>query len=395
MVEVANMLNQTNKLQTNSLTQHSLLVASWLMLVFLITLFNSAAAQDDSDGTTVLDYVQPVPRVDGGLPLCWVPGGPVCVASYAPRERDASAEQMRQVSVDGFWIGKFEVRYREFEAWAVDMLSESDSVAKRLAGLNGQHGLQHFLLDTRPQVQNYPATGMNQWSAKRYCHWLSLRTGKFYRLPTEAEWERACRGGQAGCSLFPWGDDEERLHEFAVIGTGAEGERCGMVGRRQPNSLGIHDMLGNVEEWVADAFHESCLNRQDKAGLATWQNPIVWPASSSGWETSPAIWQLMQSRQQQFLDAFGAAKGGSGIAGRPRNYRAFSVAARTDPTSYDEADAEFALQDVPRSMSHVLESAIGFRVARPASIPDRHIQLWHWGIYVNEDEWLDTTLEPK
>jgi formylglycine-generating enzyme required for sulfatase activity len=86
--------------------------------------------------------------------------------------------------------------------------------------------------------------------AVAYCAWLSSMTGSPYRLPTEAEWERAARGGAEGM-LFPWGDDPptSRRDYSTRWKTGSE-----PVGQSQPNDFGLFDMCENVHEWCSDWY---------------------------------------------------------------------------------------------------------------------------------------------
>jgi len=88
------------------------------------------------------------------------------------------------------------------------------------------------------------------YDAVAYCAWLSAMTGSYYRLPTEAEWERAARGG-AETMLFPWGNDPPQSRPFYQDRwkTGPE-----PVGQSQPNGYGLFEMCENVHEWCSDWF---------------------------------------------------------------------------------------------------------------------------------------------
>jgi formylglycine-generating enzyme required for sulfatase activity len=96
-----------------------------------------------------------------------------------------------------------------------------------------------------------PVVGVNWFEAQSYCEWLSRCTGKLYHLPTEAEWERAARGGLAG-KKYPWGDSSP--DEMALVGWDAE---CGgppRVGQSDVNDYGLCDMSGGVHEWCNDNY---------------------------------------------------------------------------------------------------------------------------------------------
>jgi sulfatase modifying factor 1 len=99
-----------------------------------------------------------------------------------------------------------------------------------------------------------PVVGVSWHDAVRYCEWLSAITGQRLRLPTEAEWERAARGGQEG-ALFPWGDaPPQSLPGYAA--------RCAAhwktgpepVSRAEPNAYGLYNMCDNVHEWCSDWY---------------------------------------------------------------------------------------------------------------------------------------------
>ncbi len=136
---------------------------------------------------------------------------------------------------DGFWMGRYEVTQGEFE---------------EVTGANPSH----FSGDARLPVEKVSHSG-----AVQYCRLLSERErgagrlprGYLYRLPTEAEWEYACRAGST--NRFSFGDDELLAVDYAWISENSEGQTH-PVGEKAPNAWGLHDMHGNVWELCHDWF---------------------------------------------------------------------------------------------------------------------------------------------
>ena len=99
-----------------------------------------------------------------------------------------------------------------------------------------------------------PVVEVSWDDARKYCEWLARKSGRPIRLPSEAEWECACRAGSD--REFMFGDDEEGLSEYAWFGEDWEsGARA--VGTKRPNPWGLFDLHGNLWEWCEDTYHES------------------------------------------------------------------------------------------------------------------------------------------
>ena len=142
------------------------------------------------------------------------------------------------------WIGKFEVRWVEYDPfWTRRDLSD-DERAKNVDAANRPS--RPYMLPHRNWDVDQPALGVHLRSAKNYCAWLSKLTGKKFRLPTEQEWEYACRAG----GTEPQPADDKALKEVAWFLANTEEGAANAVGARRPNAWGLHDMLGNVAEWV-------------------------------------------------------------------------------------------------------------------------------------------------
>ena len=107
-----------------------------------------------------------------------------------------------------------------------------------------------FWQDTNFNHPQQPVVAISWLEAERYCQWLSEVSGRRYRLPTEAEWERAARGGVES-RLFPWGDDPpQSLPNYGQRWkNGPE-----PVGCSTPNAFGLHDICQNVHEWCNDWY---------------------------------------------------------------------------------------------------------------------------------------------
>jgi sulfatase modifying factor 1 len=141
----------------------------------------------------------------------------------------------------------------------------------RTQAIEGRHREYSWRNPGFPQGDDHPVVNVTWSDAVAFCKWLSKKEGKIYRLPTEAEWEYACRAGTA--TRYSSGDDPESLAEVANV-FDAWGEKAfpdcvryalkvsdgytftAPVGRLKPNRFGLYDMHGNVWEWCADWYGE-------------------------------------------------------------------------------------------------------------------------------------------
>lgn len=147
------------------------------------------------------------------------------------------------VEMKGFWIGKTEVTWDEYGTYAFNQEIKEEE-QKRSADAIAKPSKPYGAIDRGFGYEGNPAIGMTFMAAQRYCEWLSRMTGKKYRLPTEAEWEYACRAGALKREPLP-PDQLDKVAWYA----GNSGEKPRKVAQKQPNAWGLYDTLGNVMEW--------------------------------------------------------------------------------------------------------------------------------------------------
>jgi sulfatase modifying factor 1 len=146
-----------------------------------------------------------------------------------------------RVWVDGFGLGRFPVTNGEYKTFVEE----------------NQAPAPPFVSDPIFANADQPVVGVSWDDAIAYCRWLGDRIGEEFRLPTEAEWERAARGGREG-ALYPWGD--EPPWEKHLAGCDPETGGPARVGVNEPNGFGIYDMSENVHEWCSDYYDYNYYN---------------------------------------------------------------------------------------------------------------------------------------
>ena len=178
-----------------------------------------------------------------GMSMMYVRGGEFLMGGSSEQGANAERDEkpLRNVTVSDFYIGKFEVTQAQWEAVMGTSVVDQRNISAKDSGLPGLGA-------------DYPMYYVNWEEAEEFCRRLSRKTGRNYRLPTEAEWEYAARGGEKSHRYrYAGGND---MSDFGWHSGNAGGTNH-PVGTRKPNELGIYDMCGNVWEWCSDWYASS------------------------------------------------------------------------------------------------------------------------------------------
>lgn len=208
--------------------------------------------QSQQTDTSFRSYLQPIPSSSFQSKMIAIPGGSFKMgSSAADKLKEADETPQQQVQVDAFWMGAYEVTYDEFNAFFLD---ESVSQNTNVDAVTRPSAPYIDMTLGMGKEGGFPANSMQQYGALMYCKWLYKKTGIFFRLPTEAEWEYACRAGST--TVYPFGNDAKTIETYAWLKTNSD-NRYHKVGEKQPNAWGLYDMLGNVGEWALDQYSET------------------------------------------------------------------------------------------------------------------------------------------
>jgi formylglycine-generating enzyme required for sulfatase activity len=204
-------------------------------------------------------YTDIVVGSDAKFDMVPIPGGKFLMGSpegEADRKEDEGPQH--EVTIEPFWMGKHEVGWDAFEEYTMKMNAHRRKMLKQPATPNDKLA-DTIAHPTAPYTDmafdmgknGTPAISMTHYAARMYCQWLSTKTGRYYRLPTEAEWEYACRAGTQ--TAYSFGEDPANLGDYAWYFENADG-KYQKLGTRKPNAWGLYDMHGNVCEWVLDQY---------------------------------------------------------------------------------------------------------------------------------------------
>jgi len=170
-------------------------------------------------------------------PFAYIPEGEFLMGCDTGQDEE---RPVHRVWVDAFEMASYQVRNLDYAAF---MAATGHPAPKHWRDIEFSHPEQ-------------PVVAVNWFEAVKYCDWLSGVTGRRHRLPTEAEWERAARGGVEQ-SLYVWGNEPPQAHAEYLQRWGGEVSGPLPVAQAAPNAFGFYDIGENVHEWCADWFDKN------------------------------------------------------------------------------------------------------------------------------------------
>jgi formylglycine-generating enzyme required for sulfatase activity len=244
------------------------------LLISLLLVSGPTTVGSQSNGATgeLKPYTETIPGSEVSFEMVPIPGGTFTMGSPATEAgRKDDEGPPHEVKIAPFWMGKHEVTWDEYDRYAFG----PRAIPKQ--PIDGPVVVTSPTPPYADESHGYgkgrqPAIAITWHAAVGYCRWLSEKTGKTYRLPTEAEWEFAARAG----SKTPWsfGADGAKSGEYAWSTENSDAKPH-PVGKKKPNPWGLHDMHGNVAEWCLDQYDPNYYRTLDLKKIAL--GPVLLP----------------------------------------------------------------------------------------------------------------------
>lgn len=310
-------------------------------------------------------YAEAIPGSKVQLEMVPIPGGFFTLGSPEDEKGRKPAEGPRfEVEVEPFWMGKYEItwaQYKKFMELHEVFRTFRDQKLRQVTDENRADAVsiptplyEPGFTFRKGQEENHPAVTMSQFAAKQFTKWLSRTTGHFYRLPTEVEWEYACRAGST--TAYGFGEDAAKLGDYAWFEENAK-EKYHPVGQKLPNKFGLYDMHGNVSEWVLDEYRKEWYTR--------FAGKKIKGAEAICW---PEVVEPRVIRGGSWYEKAEECRSASRLGSQDKNWRLEDPNSPLSPWWFTEQEAQ----------------AVGFRIVRPLREPSAEEQRRYWDADVEE-----------
>jgi formylglycine-generating enzyme required for sulfatase activity len=252
-------------------------------------------------------YTETIPNTKITFDMVPIPAGTFLMGSpEGEAGRGPDEGPQHKVTVKAFYMGAKEVTWAEYDEFAFSF----DLQRKRKLGLTGPKDAGDAVSRPTPPYADeswgwgkeaQPVIGITQHSATKYCEWLSARTGKKYRLPTEAEWEYAARAGTT--TAYSFGNDAAAIADHAWLKANSN-EQPHVGGEKKPNAWGLFDMHGNAAEWTRDLYDAGYYAKSPSDNPFNDPGKALYPHAVRGgsWDDEPA--KLRSAARRSSVEAW-------------------------------------------------------------------------------------------
>jgi formylglycine-generating enzyme required for sulfatase activity len=238
-------------------------IACVLLCIWSVQLSNAQtgkAVEYTIPGTSVKFRMVPIPA---GSFLMGTPP--------AEKIRDVDEAPQKNVTLSAFYMGETEVTFEQWDAFFKDV-DVPQTKAVKVDAVSRPTAQYIDLTWGMGREADNPSNSMSQTAAIMYCKWLYEKTGAFFRLPTEAEWEYACRAGSSSSLPKDISHKNIQAHAFFKENSGGKYQK---VKQLSPNAWGLYDMLGNLSEWTLDQYDPAAYQNLP----STTKDPVVRPGA--------------------------------------------------------------------------------------------------------------------
>ncbi|TWT73924.1 formylglycine-generating enzyme family protein [Allorhodopirellula solitaria] len=252
------------------------------------------------NGLFMVPYTAKIPGTDITFEMIPVPGGEFTMGTPVDNEERSKAEGPTvELKVDPMWVARTETRWDMYKEYMRMYAVFKNFEANGMREINGQNSTDAVTAPTElydisftfefGDESRQPAVTMTQYAAQQFTKWLSRISGIQYRLPTEAEWEYAARGGTD--TAYSWGDSDDDMDDYAWhFENSAHGP--GLVGTKKPNPFGLFDMHGNVAEWTVNQYTENGYQWIVDENLHNATTTVRLPKDSAGCVVRGGSWEM-------------------------------------------------------------------------------------------------------
>ena len=252
-----------------------------LIFIFSLSIYaKPIIAQQNNNQTDTVSFINYSQKITGSnlsFKMAPIPAGIFTMGSNEKEKgRGQDEGPQKEIKLEAFWMSTYEVTRDELDVFLKDETTSQNVNVDAITRPSPQYVDLSWGMG---KEGGYPANSMSQRTALMYCKWLYEKTKVFYRLPTEAEWEYACKAGTK--TVYFFGNEEKDLDKYAWYEKNSS-NTFHKVGQKLPNPWGLYDILGNITEWTLDHYDPTAFEKVSNQQLTIAPNEVKYPKTLKG-----------------------------------------------------------------------------------------------------------------